>query len=160
MSGWRLVSAGEGHEVRLQGDFAWIDGRKVPFRTVRRRGAVVAVEVDGRLAPVRVARDGDRVFVATAGRVYEIRRETRRPAVRTGGGSGDHGAGLTAPMPGRIRKTLVRTGDVVRRGQVVLVLEAMKMEHAIRAPRDGKITRLAHAEGDLVDAEAVLAEIG
>ena len=120
-------------------------------------------EVDGRLAPVEVARDGDRVFVAGAGRVYEIRREMQRPAARTGRGSGDQGTGLTgliAPMPGRIRKTLVRTGDVVERGQVVLVLEAMKMEHAIRAPRDGTVTRLDHAEGDLVEAGTVLAEIG
>jgi 3-methylcrotonyl-CoA carboxylase alpha subunit len=63
-------------------------------------------------------------------------------------------------MPGRIRKTLVNAGDSVRLGQVVLVLEAMKMEHAIRAPRDGMVTRLDHAEGDLVEAGTVLAEIG
>jgi 3-methylcrotonyl-CoA carboxylase alpha subunit len=156
----RLVSEGEEHEVRLEGALAWIDGRKVPLRTVRRHGALVAVEVDGRLAPVRVARDGDRVFVAAAGRVHEIRLETQRPAARKGRGSGDHGTGLTAPMPGRIRKTLVRAGDVVRRGQVVLVLEAMKMEHAICAPSDGTVTRLEHAEGDLVEAGTVLAEIG
>jgi 3-methylcrotonyl-CoA carboxylase alpha subunit len=62
-------------------------------------------------------------------------------------------------MPGRIRKTLVEPGDSVERGQVVLVLEAMKMEHAIRAPRDGTVTRLDHAEGDLVEAGTVLAEI-
>jgi 3-methylcrotonyl-CoA carboxylase alpha subunit len=62
-------------------------------------------------------------------------------------------------MPGRIRKTLVRRGDEVARGQVVLILEAMKMEHAIRAPQDGVVTRLEHREGDLVEAGAVLAEI-
>jgi 3-methylcrotonyl-CoA carboxylase alpha subunit len=62
-------------------------------------------------------------------------------------------------MPGRIRKTLVRRGDPVERGQVVLVLEAMKMEHAIRAPRDGIVTRLDHVEGDLVEAGTALAEI-
>jgi 3-methylcrotonyl-CoA carboxylase alpha subunit len=156
----RLVSEGEEHEVRFEGAFAWIDGRKIPFRAVRRHGALAAVELDGRFAPVRVARDGDRVFVAAAGRVDEIRRETGRPAARKGRGSGDHGTGLTAPMPGRIRKTLVRAGDVVQRGQVVLVLEAMKMEHAIRAPSDGTVTRLDHAEGDLVEAGTVLVEIG
>ena len=178
MSGVRLVSNGEEREVRIEAEspltpalsperrgrgLAWIDGRKVIFRAVRRRGAVVAVEVDGRLAPMRVARDGDRVFVAGAGRAYEVRRETRRPEARRGRGPGDPGAGLTgliAPMPGRIRKTLVRAGDVVRRGQVVLVLEAMKMEHAIRAPQDGTVTLLDHAEGDLVEAGTVLAEIG
>ena len=160
MTGVRLVSEGEEREVRIEGDSASIDGRTVSFRVVRRDGAVVAVEVDGRLAPVRAARDGDRVFVATTGRVDEIRRETERPEARKGRGTGDHGAGLTAPMPGRVRKTLVQVGDTVVRGQVVLVLEAMKMEHAIRAPRDGRVTRLDHAEGDLVEAGTVLAEIG
>jgi 3-methylcrotonyl-CoA carboxylase alpha subunit len=62
-------------------------------------------------------------------------------------------------MPGRVRKTLVRRGEAVAKGQVVLVLEAMKMEHAIRAPQDGVVTRLELHEGDLVEAGTVLAEI-
>lgn len=60
-------------------------------------------------------------------------------------------------MPGRIRRIFVQAGDRVEKGQVVLVIEAMKMEHAIRAPRDGIVTRLEHAEGDLVEAGTVLA---
>jgi 3-methylcrotonyl-CoA carboxylase alpha subunit len=47
----------------------------------------------------------------------------------------------------------------VTKGQVVIVLEAMKMEHAIRAPRDGIVTRIAHREGDLVEAGVALAEL-
>lgn len=159
MSSIRLVSEGEERQVRVEGDVAWIDGREIPFRAVRRRGELVALERDGELLPVRVARDGDRVFVGRAGQVFEVRCEPVRPVARTAGGSADHGTGLTAPMPGRIRKTLVEPGDSVERGQVVLVLEAMKMEHAIRAPRDGTVTRLDHAEGDLVEAGTVLAEI-
>ncbi len=62
-------------------------------------------------------------------------------------------------MPGRIRRISVPRGETVKKGEVVLVLEAMKMEHAIRAPRDGVVTHLPHGEGDLVDAGAVLAEI-
>lgn len=172
MSGDRFVSQGEQRAVRLEksphspdgsgSGFAWIDGRKVSWKAGRPGAALVALEVEGRLAPVRVARDGDRAFIASSGEVYEVRRESRRPAARSRG-AGDHGTGLAdliAPMPGRIRKALVRAGDSVKRGQVVLILEAMKMEHAIRAPRDGTVTRLDHAEGDLVEAGAVLAEIG
>jgi 3-methylcrotonyl-CoA carboxylase alpha subunit len=62
-------------------------------------------------------------------------------------------------MPGRIRRTFVHPGDRVEKGQVVLVIEAMKMEHAIRAPRDGIVTRLEHVEGDLVEAGTVLADL-
>jgi biotin carboxyl carrier protein len=62
-------------------------------------------------------------------------------------------------MPGRVRKTLVRPGDAVARGQVLLVLEAMKMEHSIRAPRDGVLKSLLVKEGDLVESGVALAEI-
>ena len=159
MSDVRLASEGEEKGVRLDGEVASIDGRKVPFRAVRRGGEIVAIEVGGEPRSVKAARDGDRVFVARGGRVFEVRRVEPRAASRRVGASADHGAGLVAPMPGRIRKTLVRRGDSVRRGEVVLVLEAMKMEHAIRAPRDGTVTRLDHSDGDLVEAGAELAEI-
>ncbi len=160
MKGVRLVSEGEERRVGQQGEVAWVDGREIPFRAVRRGGELVAIELEGGLVPVRVARDGERVFVGRAGRVFEVRREPARPAGRPGSESADHGTGLAAPMPGRIRKILVSPGDRIERGQVILVLEAMKMEHAIRAPRDGTVTRLDFAAGDLVEAGAVLAEIG
>jgi acetyl-CoA/propionyl-CoA carboxylase biotin carboxyl carrier protein len=61
-------------------------------------------------------------------------------------------------MPGRVRRLLVEDGSHVRRGEVLLVLEAMKMEHAIRSPMDGTV-RLRVAEGDLVDAGVELAAV-
>ncbi|MGH9364366.1 MAG: acetyl-CoA carboxylase biotin carboxyl carrier protein subunit, partial [Thermoanaerobaculia bacterium] len=67
--------------------------------------------------------------------------------------------GLIAPMPGRVRKTLVAQGERVEKGQVVLILETMKMEHAIRAPESGQVVRLTHREGDLVEAGTELAVI-
>ena len=67
--------------------------------------------------------------------------------------------GLISPMPGRVRRILVAEGDAVTRGQVLLILEAMKMEHAIRAARDGRVVRLAFREGDLVEAGVPLVEI-
>jgi 3-methylcrotonyl-CoA carboxylase alpha subunit len=145
--------------VRLERDSATIAGARVPFREVRRGGDLVAIEVAGEHFPVRVARERDRAFVWCAGSVYEVRRATaRRPRTRPGSASEAH-AGLVAPMPGRIRRTFVHPGDRVEKGQVVLVIEAMKMEHAIRAPRDGVVTRLDHAEGDLVEAGTVLADL-
>jgi 3-methylcrotonyl-CoA carboxylase alpha subunit len=63
-------------------------------------------------------------------------------------------------MPGRIRRAFVAPGERVEKGQVLMVLEAMKMEHAIRAPREGVVSRLPHAEGELVEAGVVLVEMG
>ncbi|MBL0140751.1 MAG: acetyl/propionyl/methylcrotonyl-CoA carboxylase subunit alpha [Betaproteobacteria bacterium] len=65
-------------------------------------------------------------------------------------------ARLTALMPGRVVKLLAGVGDAVSKGQSLMILEAMKMEHTIVSPRDGVIERVAYAEGDLVPADALL----
>jgi 3-methylcrotonyl-CoA carboxylase alpha subunit len=69
----------------------------------------------------------------------------------------DPGAGrLTAPMPGRVARLLVEAGSKVRRGQPLMIIEAMKMEHTITAPVDGTVERLRFAAGDLVGEGAEL----
>ncbi|MBJ7573790.1 acetyl/propionyl/methylcrotonyl-CoA carboxylase subunit alpha [Luteimonas sp. MC1828] len=68
-------------------------------------------------------------------------------------GSGDR---IAAPMPGRIVVTRVAPGDSVAQGQELLVMEAMKMELALKAPRDGVVAELRAHEGDFVEADAVL----
>ena len=73
---------------------------------------------------------------------------------------GDHGGGLTAPMPGKIISIAVKAGDSVAKGQPLLVMEAMKMEHTISAPADGKVEELFYAVGDQVTEGAELVSIG
>jgi len=63
---------------------------------------------------------------------------------------------LTAPMPGRIVQIPVEQGARVKRGDTLLVLEAMKMEHSILAPADGVVESLDYAVGDLVEEGAAL----
>ena len=65
-------------------------------------------------------------------------------------------ARLTALMPGRVVKVSVKAGDPVKKGQALMILEAMKMEHTIVSPRDGVVDRVAFAENQLVPADAVL----
>ncbi len=66
------------------------------------------------------------------------------------------GEAIEAPMPGTILKVTVNTGDTVKAGDVLVILEAMKMENEIMAPRDGKVTQLAVSKGSTVDTGAVL----
>ena len=68
------------------------------------------------------------------------------------GGSGN----LNAPMPGKIVRVAVAAGDAVVRGQTLVVLEAMKMEHAITAPADGVVSEVFHKDGDQVGEGAEL----
>ncbi len=63
---------------------------------------------------------------------------------------------LTAPMPGRVTRLLVGPGSLVRRGQPLMIIEAMKMEHTIAAPADGRVERVRFAVGDMVEEGAEL----
>ncbi|WP_371481419.1 biotin carboxylase N-terminal domain-containing protein [Kitasatospora sp. NBC_00315] len=74
---------------------------------------------------------------------------------RAAGGGAHHGA-LTAPMPGTVTVVKTSTGERVRRGQPLLVLEAMKMEHVIAAPHDGVVGELRAVAGSTVAMEELL----
>ena len=69
------------------------------------------------------------------------------------------GESITSPMPGNILAVNVAAGDMVKKGQVLMVLEAMKMENEIMAPRDGKVTSVAVAKGAAVESGALLCTI-
>lgn len=71
-----------------------------------------------------------------------------------------NGTNITAPMPGTIFKMVVSKGDVIAAGDVVLVLEAMKMENEISSPVAGTVTSVTVKEGDSVNGGDVLVVIG
>ena len=156
MSGLRLRAGAKAAEVRLLGEAeAAIGDRRVGYRRVEVAGAAARIEIDGREHRVVVAREGSKVWVWCDGEVHVFERAAGRRSSATG----EDASGLLAPMPGRVRRILVREGQRVERGAVLLALEAMKMEHAIRAPREGVVARLRAAEGDLVEAGAELVEL-
>ena len=146
----RVVHRGDVKDIRLDRGSATLDGRTLAVAAGPRE-----IVIDGRPTVVEVARAGDRIWVWCEGRVYEF--ETAKGS--RAAAAVDHGHGLEAPMPGRVRRLVAAEGARVCRGDILLVLEAMKMEHSIRAPRDGVLERFHVAEGDLVDAGVDLAEL-
>ena len=70
------------------------------------------------------------------------------------------GEAVTAPMPGTILKVNVTQGQAVKEGDILCVLEAMKMENEIMAPKDGTVTQVVTSKGSSVDTGAVLVVIG
>lgn len=66
---------------------------------------------------------------------------------------------LTSPMPGKVFKVLKSAGETVNSGDAILILEAMKMEHTIRAQKDGTIKEIFFKEGEQVDGGVNLVEI-
>ena len=103
-----------------------------------------------------VAESGDRRDVFVDGEVFEF--EVGRGARPRRAGHHHEGA-LVAPMPARVREVLVVPGQAVAEGDVLVTLEAMKMELAVRAPRDGRVASVACRPGDLVAQGVPLLEL-
>ena len=70
------------------------------------------------------------------------------------------GEQITSPMPGNILSVNVAAGDTVKKGQVLMILEAMKMENEIMCPCDGKVVSVSVAKGAAVESGTLLCVIG
>ena len=115
---------------------------------VRHDGHDYAIRLDGRLVRGTVVIDGEDVHVF-AGERHALLRYLD-PLLHAGEAE-DEGGRLTAPMPGKIVAILVKKDDAVVKGTPLLIMEAMKMEHTIAAPRDGIVQELLYATGDQVE---------
>jgi len=139
-----------GYRARLNGE-----SREVVLRELTPER--ISLVLDGEPFQAAWAEDGDRRWIALNGRSYALEkldgRRTRREGESQGGGD------LRAPMPGQVRGVLVGEGEPVERGQTILLLEAMKMEMRILAPKDGVVTRLAVKKDEQVDKGDLLAEV-
>lgn len=112
----------------------------------------LTLEIDGHRMTARVVRDGDRVYVHNAELDVALRLLPRFPDKSLEVPEG----GCVAPMPGKIVEVRVSEGDAVEAGQVLLIMEAMKMEHTVTAPREGTIEHVSVRAGEQVDADALL----
>jgi 3-methylcrotonyl-CoA carboxylase alpha subunit len=116
--------------------------------------------VDEKPAVAALAFDGLDVLVSIGGESYRLAKPPPPDVDGVGaGGTSAPGASLTAPMPGTVVRVLVGEGDEVEEGQLLLVLEAMKMEQPVAAPHAGRVVSLPYGEGALVPGGVVLAEI-
>ena len=144
----------------------------------RARGGRLALRLDGETSLVEVARaENGHIRAAIDGAIFSARVFVERGSVRIlsgghehelvkppppgveGAASGTGAAGLTSPMPGTVVRVLVAEGDEVDEGQLLLVLEAMKMEQPLTAPHAGRVRSLPFSEGSLVPGGAVLVEL-
>ena len=117
---------------------------------------VYRVEHDGRADVVYVAGPANDRWAFANGEVYRQRQESSRPRRSSRGESTET---LMAPMPATVLKVAVAPGARVKAGDALVVLEAMKMEIALRAPHDGIVTAINCREGELVQPESVLVEM-
>ena len=153
-SGQRLDLSAHGHggdyRIELQGASHAIEGARLA-------DGMLSARIDGAMHRVRAARSGDDLLVHDGRQRLRLQPEPLYRRATETDAAAEHR--IRAPMPGRVVLAQAKPGDAVAAGDVVLVLEAMKMELALKAPRDGVIAELRTQAGDFVEADAVLATL-
>ena len=136
-----------------------IDGRRLEADATEVSPGVYSILVNGKSFEVRLEQSGAELRAIAGSREFRIAISDEREWRRKRGGTveAEGRQQVLAPMPGKIVRVLVKTGDTVRAGQGLLVVEAMKMQNEIRAPKSGNIDRLGVVEGQTVNAGEVVA---
>ncbi len=118
---------------------------------------VYRVDIDGRAETVHVAGTPGHRWAHWRGRVFERPFAVEHQVVRRG--SAERHQSLSAPMPATVLKLVVAVGSEVRKGDTLLILEAMKMELPVRAPADAVVRSIRCREGELVQPGTTLVEL-
>jgi 3-methylcrotonyl-CoA carboxylase alpha subunit len=136
----RLTYQAHGWDIEMAGVSS-------PLALVSRDGADLSIRLGDTSTHGSVRRDGDLFHVFTGGRHYTLAFDD--PMAH----AGEHEAGggrLTAPMPGKVVAVMASSGQEVKKGQALVIMEAMKMEHTIAAPSDGLVEEVLYQVGDQV----------
>jgi 3-methylcrotonyl-CoA carboxylase alpha subunit len=147
-----LVAHGHDGDYRIE-----LDGANHEVSGARLADGALSARIDGAMRRFLADARGDDV------RVHDGRQRLRLRAQEVYRRQGEAAAGadhrIRAPMPGRVVLVQARPGDSVKTGDVVLVVEAMKMELALKAPHDGVVAEVRATQGEFVEADAVLATL-
>lgn len=146
-------------EINPSGDnyAATLDGKTVSVQVLRadaKRGRMDLL-IDGQRVSAYVSSDLAKRWVTVDGRTSMLTKTSgAKQGVRH-----DYAGGLIAPMPGQVRSVSVGVGDVVKKGQTLLTMEAMKMEIRIQALKDGVVKSVSVTQGQTVEREQILVEV-
>jgi acetyl-CoA/propionyl-CoA carboxylase biotin carboxyl carrier protein len=173
LGGWRVgdpawvtwrASTGDGEQLELrsrktsranQFDVMASDG-SIVATTLTLHNARGSIEFGGETSQFRVATSGRTIWVGSEGDTWSFTEHEPTAARQT---QAHDGAAIESPMPGTVIAVLVSAGDSVAVGQPVVVVEAMKMEHTLRASADGVVTEQLVKVGDRVALNQLLAVI-
>lgn len=133
----------------ISGNLAKVEVNGIPFEVEMQGSSLVEEDLPTQTASTAT--------VATAPAAAPVAETTPTPAAKGAAGAGTP---VKAPLPGVVTKVLVSVGQAVKKGDNVLVLEAMKMENNITAECDGSVTGICVAAGDSVMEGTVLLTIG
>lgn len=117
------------------------------------------LEQDGITRPALISIDRQHMWVSSLDAGDDLSGTVRFRRVEAKRGAAGVDLGVRSPMTGRVVAVHVQEGDIVEKGQPLVVVEAMKMEHVLRAPRAGQVRKVACTAGQLVEGGAELVEL-
>jgi len=145
---------GDGVRISIDG------GEAREVRGIHTTPGTIEFEVSGTRRRLHVAQSGQTRFVAKGSDVYELRVAGRGSDRKSASGPGGQGGGsLEAAMPGQVISVAVKDGDLVTKGQTLVVLEAMKMELRVQAPYAGRVQHVLVKTGQVVEQGQQLVEV-
>ena len=158
-----ILLAGTARVVELtRNSGSWefsLDGKPLDADVVEVAPNTFSVLLNGESHQIRIAPRPDGTLTLHTG-LAEYQAEVSDPRAwrgrRHGALEAEGRQQITAPMPGKVVRVLVKPGDAVEAGQGLLVVEAMKMQNEIRSPKRGKVEKLLAKEGQAVNAGEVL----
>jgi 3-methylcrotonyl-CoA carboxylase alpha subunit len=124
-----------------------VNGIDAALSVTARDGASLSIKLGATSIHGTVRRDGDVFHVFTGGRHFAL---TYNDPMAHAGEAEAAGGRLTAPMPGKVVAVLATKGQQVKKGEALVIMEAMKMEHTIGAPSDGLVEEILYQVGDQV----------
>jgi biotin carboxyl carrier protein len=139
-----------------------IDGRTVEASAIEVAPGIYSILIAGAAFEARVEPDTTGLRITIGGREYAARIRDPRQWRRNRGAAieAEGSQRIVAPMPGKVVRVLVKSGEAVEAGRGIAVVEAMKMQNEVRSPKSGKIERILVSEGQTVSAGEVLAVVG
>ncbi len=134
-----------------------LEGQTFSFEVVSTsEGEIIVQDQKGdrfKAYATRPSREGDVKVISNGieGTISEGGKKLKKAGAAAGS--------LTSPMPGKIFKIIAAEGEKVTKGQTILILEAMKMEHAIRSDKDGTVKKILYKVGELVQGGVTLIDV-
>ena len=146
-----IISSGSDKSYRLT-----IDDKSIDVEIISVKDGKLDLLIDGKRVTAYVSADNAKRWVTVNGQTVVL---TKSSGAKRRSAGHDQASELAAPMPGLVRAVNVNEGDVVTKGQTLLLLEAMKMEIRVQAPRDAVVKKLFVKQGQTVEREQILIEV-
>lgn len=152
-----VIEINQDNQVMVNGQLVEVDMQQMLDTTMH------SIILDGQSHDVRM-NEGEEVYVVQlSGEIFEVvvedERTRRLAGLRSGPGTGTGEVIIKAPMPGVVVEVLVGPGQPVEPGEVLVILESMKMQNELKSPRAGQVHAVRVSAGDKVDPEAILMTI-